>query len=371
MRVLLAGDRPNDRDQGRHAALRAGLECSSGDCVSLADLRLRLAREPDAHLVVVFLDPDPAAAARAIKAAAGQTRQPIYAVTGGAEGAVKDQAAAAGAAAVWPLERVREELLSSAEDLRRSGRIPDGRGRMISVVAAHAGAGVTTVATGLAFALTGDKPVCLAELGTGVPEMALALDLTPPHSLAELIHERDRVDVSMLREASARHPLGVDVLAYPPETLAPVPLGADGARDMQILLRSGYGWVVIDAGHAGETGAERLVCDSDAVVVVTRLDPPSLRLTRRFLRSLGEMGVREDRVVLAANRYGQAGLVPWRNAQDALRTTVAAWLPDDPKAVNKALADGRPLAQAARGGRLTRALSKLAAELRTRLAPAR
>ena len=85
MRVLLASDRLHDRDKGRRAALRIGLECAAADCVSLTDLRLRLSREPAVHMVVVYLDPDSAAATQAIKHAVEQTRQPIYAVTDGDE----------------------------------------------------------------------------------------------------------------------------------------------------------------------------------------------------------------------------------------------------------------------------------------------
>src|SRR5262249_31928911 len=143
MRVLLAGELPKDRELGRRAALRIGLDCAAADCVSLSDLRLRLAREPAAHMVVVFLDPNPDAAAQAIKWAADQTRQPIYAVTAHDDAVAGESAKAAGATDVWKLDDVREGLLTSSEGLRRDGRTPERRGRVIAVTAAQPGVGVT------------------------------------------------------------------------------------------------------------------------------------------------------------------------------------------------------------------------------------
>lgn len=366
MRVLIAGDRQSDRDQSRRAALRLGLECTATDCVPLADLRLRLAREPAVHLVVVCVDPDPAQAARAIKSAAGQTRQPIFAVTTNDEASVRESIEQAGATAVWTLNNARDGLLKATEELRRNGTLNERRGRLIAVTGALPGSGVTTIATGLAFALAGKSPVALAELSPGTPELALDLELTSRHSLADLIQAGDRLDASMIREAAAHHQAGVDVLAYAPETLTPEVLTAEVARDFQILLRVLYEWVVVDAGHLRPLEQDEVVRHADLVVLVARLDPPSLRLTRRYLQALVNLGMRADQLLVVVNRYGQSGQVAWRKAEEVLKAPVASWLPDDPKAVNRALVDGQPLVQVARGSKLTRELTRLATELRNR-----
>ncbi len=376
MRVLLAGDRPQDREQGRRAALRAGLECALTDCVPLADIRHRLSREPGTHLVVVFLEPDLDAATHAIRAAAGQTRQPIFAVTSNGTNTDPTQLVAdVGVAAVWHMDQVREKLLHSAEELRRSGRSPDVHGRVISVIGAQAGIGVTTVATGVAFGLVGKNAgsVILAELGMGIPELALDLDLVPRHSIADLVVASGRLDLSMLREAVARHEAGVDVLAYSPETMAASAIDEKLARDFEILLRSGYNWAVVDVGHMGGAGAgvEELVRQSDMIIVVTRLDPPALRMTRSLTRLLTQNGVPETSLMVVANRFGQAGQIAWRKAQEALRTDVKAWIPEDPRSINRALADGKPLVQVAGRARVTRELKKLAALVQSRFTAAR
>lgn len=369
MRVLLAGDRSQDRDQCRKAALRIGLDCGSADSVPLADLRMRLSREPAAHLVVVFLDPDPLAATKAIRAASEQSRQPIMAV-GAVDEATHEAVLAAGATDLWAPDGLREALLRKTEELRRDGKNPGRRGRIIAVTAAQPGVGVTTTAMGVAFALAGKTPVVLAELGTTVPEIALDLDLTPKHSLAELIRANDRMDASMVRNTVVKHEAGVDVLAYIPETLVSEPLGTAAARDIQILLRNLYDWVVLDAGPRHGIENEELIRHADRVLVITRLDPASLRLTRKYASTLVSNGLPADDLTIVANRYGQPGQVPWQKAEEVLHAKVQTWLPDDPRSVNKALTAGNPLIEAARWSRLTRELSRLAGMLRSQLTPA-
>ena len=118
----------------------------------------------------------------------------------------------------------------------------------------------------------------LAELGVAVPELALDLDLAPQHSLAELIQASERMDASMIRDTVVRHPAGVDVLAYLPDTPTAQPLDSQAARGFQILLRNLYDWVVLDAGHPHAEGTDELVRHADEVLIVARLDPPSPRL---------------------------------------------------------------------------------------------
>jgi pilus assembly protein CpaE len=372
MRVMFAGDRGHDRDEGRRAALRAGLECTATDCVPLADIRLRLAREPEPHIIVVDLGDHPEAAAASVRAAVEGVKQPVFAVVHGRPASSLD-AAALGVRAVWEPTAVREGLLAAANLLRKMGQVPDTRGRVVVVAAAHPGAGVTTVASGLAFALAQAKAgtVALVELTNATPEVALNLDLQPTYCFGDLIRESDRADVSMLRHAAVPHAAGVAVLAYSPETLVPEEVTPGLARDFHILLRSGFAWSVVDAGFGISPGTVALLAEADSAVIVTRLDPASLRLTRRYLARLAEREVPVEHVLVVANRYNQSGLVHWKKAEEALRRKVAAWLPDNPAAINAALRVGQPLVSATPRCGVHRQLKELVATLKKRFTTVR
>jgi pilus assembly protein CpaE len=235
----------------------------------------------------------------------------------------------------------------------------------VAVISAHPGAGVTTLATNLAFALADKYPgrVALAELGAGVPELALDLDLRPGHTAEELVSDWERMDSRMLRQTLAEHPGGVQILACAPEALAPVMLPQQAMRRTIVLLRSLFDHTILDLGYSLSASALEAMSLAEAVVVVVRLDIPSLRLGRRFLRQLAERGVPERKLQLAGNRYGQRGQLGWKNIEKALGASVLVWLPDDSAAVNEALNNGKPLVHTARRAKITRRIAQLAEHL--------
>jgi pilus assembly protein CpaE len=233
------------------------------------------------------------------------------------------------------------------------------------VVSANAGSGVTTVSSSLAFALGEQYPgrVLLAEIGTGVPELAIDLDIKAPYGVAELLRDRERMDSAMLRQTAVAHPGGVNILAYTAETLMPTPIDPATMRRLLVLFRSAYDFSVLDLGHGLSTSAHEAMQLAEAVVVVTRLDVPSLRLGRKYCRQLTKDGIPGEKLQIVANRYNQRGLVPWREVSTVLGLPVQAWVPDDPGTVNRALREGQPLRLASRRASITTSFAKLAKAL--------
>ena len=120
---------------------------------------------------------------------------------------------------------------------------------------------------------------------------------------------------------------------------------------------------VLDLGHdLGEEHFEALrLCDS--VVVVVRLDVPGLKHARRLVQELEQHGVPRARIQLVANRYGQKGQVPWKNAEEAVGLKFAGWISDDPGRVNAALNQGQPVVKTSGYAGITRRFHKLAEQL--------
>jgi pilus assembly protein CpaE len=205
--------------------------------------------------------------------------------------------------------------------------------------------------------------VSLLEMGRGAADLALALDLKPRHTVADVHQDHDRLDARMLRQSMLEHPGGVQILTQKSGALRVEPLAPHTVRKSVILLRTVYAVSVLDLGHdLGDEHYEALrVCDF--VVVVVRLDVPSLKHARRLLQELEARGVTRDRVRLVANRYGQRGQVAWKNAEEATGAKFAGWITEDVGRVNAALNQGRPLVQHARYAGITRRFYKLASQL--------
>lgn len=371
MRVIVAADRPTDREKCRVAALAAGLECEAGDCGDTAQLDGRLSRQPAAEVVLVALGDEPEAGLAALGRAAAVAGTLAVAVGRLDDPELIQRAIGAGARRYLDVDRLSEQLPVAVDTLGKEGVVDLRRGKVIAVVSAQPGSGVTTIATALAFAVAEEKvgSVALAEAGTGIPELALDLNVTPANGLDQFIGLSEEADAKMARAAAVDHKGGVAVLAYKAETLAPRPVQATEARRLLTVLRAAFDWVVLDLGHGADAGNAEFVAQADRVVAVTRQDVPAVRLTRRFLGRLTVAPA--DRLVLVANRYGQAGLLAWKKVEEGLRVPVKEWIPDDPAGVNAALTAGEPLATAARGSGVMKSARTLARELTKQLAAPR
>ena len=361
MRVILASENATPREQLRAQLLGAGLECEAADCVPFAGLDARFA-QTGADLVAVHVGADAVPALALIQKAMTRVSVPVLAIGHSGDPKLVIQALRGGAREYLDENNLREEMPAALEKLRQAGVIRFKVGRTIAVTACCPGSGVTTVASNLAFALAQKFPkqVVLTELATDVPALALALDLQPRHTVSELIRDWDRADPVMLRQGLAEHAGGVQVLAHAPETLTADPVEPPAMRHLGLLLRTLYDWTVLDLGHSAHAAGVEAMQLAEAVVVVTRLDVPALRLTRRYLQALEDRGIATERIRPVANFYGQSKQLAWKDAQDALGMPLVVWLPDDPASANQALNQGQPIVQLARRAKISKRILELA-----------
>lgn len=369
MRVVIAREAGVLRERLRQAVLGAGLRCAATDCVAFSELADRLAQAP-ADLILVGLGAELQRGLPVIEHAAALTQAPIFAIGLSCDSQQILQTLRKGAREYLHEDDLQTELLTALGKLRQSGGAPVQWGKIITVSGAMPGIGVTTVACNTAFALAATYPgrVVLAELGDGVPELALDLDLLPRHNLAELIGGWDRIDATLMRRALVEHSARLHVLAYPPETLQPTRMEPMAMRQLVAILRSMFAFTIVDLGHGIDATHLEALNLADRVVLVVRLDVPSVRLSRQYFQQLEELGVPRSKFHVAANRYGQRKQFPWKKAQDALGLPIAEWIPDDPAHVNQAINQGQPLIATAGRASITRSFADLAGRLNGKVA---
>ncbi len=362
MRTVVAFDHVDQRDWYRQMVLNLGLECGADDCVPYSKLHHRLV-EAEAELVLVAIGHEPHQGVEAIQGASAKVSTPILAIGATDDARQVLEVLRAGAREFIDIDNARDELLKALAKLRKTGAVSFRKGHTISVVGAIPGTGVTTVASGLAFALLARAPkqVVLAELGAGIPELALDLDLKPKNNVAEVLRDWDRMDLKTIRQALTEHASGMQVLADAPGTLESAPLQPAAGKHIVALLRSIADYVVVDLGHQIlNLGVQATLEFSDRVVVVFRLDVPSLRLTQVLLKKLIDRGTPLEKICLVGNRYGQRRQIAWRKAEETLGTKVAHWVPDDPGRVNYAINQGYSVLQGSRWAKIARTFDQIA-----------
>lgn len=364
MRVIIAQESTGVPEIVRRMLLQTGLECSASDCVPFGQLPVRLA-QGGVDLVLVQVEENAAAAHDALRQALPLTRAPLVAFGPSDDARRILDTMHHGAREYLDRDRLPETLEAALAKLRTSGAVTAGPGRIVGVLSATPGSGVTTVASNLAFVWADQyrDRVALAELDGDDASLALHLDLKPRFTPADVATGWQRMDAAFLRQSLTGHADGVQVLAHRADTLTPPELEPAAVRKTLLLLREMCAAAVLDLGHRlapEQCEALRLI---DKLVVPVLLDVPALRKARQLVHELIEQGVPRERLALVANRYGQRGQLQWKQAEEALGMPFVAYLPDDAAGLNRALNQGRPLVRLSRFGGLARRFAKLALTL--------
>ena len=366
MRAVIARDKQGQGadDDVRQGLMGLGLQCDPADCVAYADLGARLAQGA-VDLILVRVAPGAAAAQAAIRQALQLARARSW-LTGRCRTRTTSLGSdAAGHGNTWTRKTCASDLEAALGRLRLANEIDFGQGTVVTVAGATPGCGVTTLSTNLAFAWAQAQPgrVVLVEFGRPPADLAVNLDLAPHHAVTAVCARWQTLDVALVRQALVEHAGGVSVLAHVPETLHGAAIEPKAVHPLLVLLRSQFATTVLDLGHLLEGEHFEAMRQGDQVIVVVRLDVPGLRQTRRLLREMRDQGIARDRIQLVVNRYGQAGQVPWRQAEETLGASFLEYIPDDCGLANEALNHGQPLVLSAPRSRISRTLTRLAEQL--------
>jgi pilus assembly protein CpaE len=259
------------------------------------------------------------------------------------------------------------EAIDLATKRVRQTRTPEAgepKGRVISVLRASGGVGATTVAIHAALGLHKPKrkvtrKVALLDLDLQFGTVGLYLDLAGKASMLEILRAGGRLDGDLVRSAMVEHKSGLKVLTAPG---TPVPLDALSGETLGELLeiaRQEFDYVVVDLPHALTSWTDGLLARSDLLVMVTELNVPAIRQTKRMLDILNEEGLYTVPTVLALNRYRFTlfgGRLRRRQAEKALGRAFDHYLPNEYDTVVSALNQGVPITEIKRRSKFVRAV---------------
>lgn len=270
-----------------------------------------------------------------------------------------------------------QDILEAVESARlklRRARQSDSLGRVLSVTRAHGGMGATTLATHLALGLRSkhsrrdsQRSVLLIDFDLQFGDIGLMLDLPPKGELARIIREPGRLDQDLLQAATVEHKSGLAVLPAPIE---PVPLEALSQETVTQLLglaRETYDYVVVDLPLALPRWLEAVFSQTDKLYLVTQLNVPAIRQTRRLLDIIKDEALLDGRPNVVLNRY------VWRlserarlkQATKALGQPIDHFLPNDHRLALDAVNRGISLFEAGGRAKLCRTLNHLTGNLKT------
>ena len=214
-----------------------------------------------------------------------------------------------------------------------------GLGRLVTVFSAKGGCGKTTTATNLAAAMSkAGQRVCLVDLDLAFGDVAIALQLFPQRSIADLSTDSRGIDRKAAASVVTPHSPGLDTVLAPVEPGAAEQVTAAVVTELLQCLKTMYDVVVVDTPPAFTDQVLAAFDVSDHLALVTTLDVPALKNLKLTLETLDLLGYSRQRWNLVLNRSdSKVGLV-LDDVQKTLGTTVAAQIPSSravPASINR------------------------------------
>lgn len=256
-----------------------------------------------------------------------------------------------------------EELAGAVERLMRRTRVETERGDLVAVYSGKGGLGSTSIAVNIAQAFGAQKAdarVSLVDLVVTGGDVRVFLNLKPAYDLSHLIAKGSQVDAELLNSLLTPCPGGVWALpsGEAPEDEELFDSAAVGS--ILNLLRSHFAVTVADCEHHLSEGTLTALDAADRILLVTQLTVPALRSTQRSLAVFRRLGYDDNKVCIVVNRHQSADVLPVKDAEDLLQTSIYWKLPNDYRLSAASLTKGVPVALEDPGSKLARSYADLA-----------
>lgn len=218
-------------------------------------------------------------------------------------------------------------------------------GRVITFISNKGGVGKSTLAVNTAVGLAMRHPGCVL-LIDGSLQMGVAaalLDVQPESTLSDAAAERDRLDVTMIRQIATQTPFGVHLLAAPRDAIDAMEVDDALMSRIITLARRTYDFVIVDTFPMFDRVVVATLDLSDRAYVVMENVVPTLLGAVKLLEVLERIGFPAERQRLIVNRMQRiAGSLTLPNIAARMNRPIDHVLPFD-KRVITAANSGEPI----------------------------
>lgn len=258
-------------------------------------------------------------------------------------------------------------------DTRSASSRPAGRGSgtVVAVAGAKGGVGRTVLAVNLAVALEAAGAwTVLVDLDIEYGDVALALDIVPEFTLADVPAIIDKLEPALLGQSLTKHASGIRVLAAP---LRPGQRGrftADHVSRLLSVLKEMFDFVVVDLPRGLDDLTMAVLGAAHRTVLVTDAQLASVKNSRLALSTLRSREFDLEGLQVVLNNPVAAGQTVRSEVEAGLARDVTVVLPHE-KQVARAWLEGKTIFDAKPGSRLASEIRKMASRMLPEEAPGR
>jgi pilus assembly protein CpaE len=231
-------------------------------------------------------------------------------------------------------------------EARRQGSLPGQKGRVISLMGAKGGTGVTSLALHLALSLVRrhQQKVLLVDHHPTLGDAALCLGMNRhQYSFYELVHNMDRLDVDLLQGFLLQHPSGLEVLDSPQAIQSYSETPADAIEQTLSFLAENYQYIVVDCppGLSEDTCAS--IRQSDRLELIVTPELPAIQNAIRCIEYLTGLHYPSENIDIVLNRASRKNALTERDVESSLHREISVRVPNNYSQIVTSINAGMPL----------------------------
>ena len=259
----------------------------------------------------------------------------------------------------------REQLLQSIARIAGRRKEGHGGGRLVALVGAKGGMGVTMMAThlGAILARSHSRRTLLVDLHPAFGDAELYLGVLKfQYSFRDLAANADRLDTDLLQSFVVHHRSGLDLLAAPggprSSSLA-TPENIGASID---FLRRCYEVVLIDCPPGVSEDTRQAIYRADEIYLLGVPEIAAVRNLARLLEYFTRSGQPEGKIEVVINRWSKRNTITDEQIEEAIHAQISWKLPNQYYEVLHAITDGDPSGRSS-SSELARRLDQIAVQI--------
>ncbi len=205
-------------------------------------------------------------------------------------------------------------------EARRQSKLQVKKGRVVTLMGAKGGTGVTSLALHLALNLVQrhQKKCLLVDEHPTLGDASLYLGLgRHQYSFYELVHNTDRLDADLLQGFLSQHASGLDVLDSPEAFHAFPHASPEAIEHTLAFLTENYQFIIIDAPPGLTEDTCAAIRQSDRLAIVITPELPAIRNALRSIEYLTGLHYPEDSIDIVLNRYSRRSTLTEQEIEDS------------------------------------------------------
>jgi pilus assembly protein CpaE len=268
-------------------------------------------------------------------------------------------------------EKILTASLAAIEEKRQalvSGMaqpVAPAQKRLVAILGTRGGVGSSTIAVNCAWLIAEEQKITttLLDLDLQYGTIALSLDIEPTRGLREALENPGRIDSLFIRSAAAKLSDRLAVMAAEESVDDDVRYDDSAIALLFDELHRQSDCIVVDLPRSAARVRTKVLGLATHVVLVTDMTLAGLRDAIRKMGVAQQAAPGARLFVVGSRVLSKDGNLNRAEFEKALGHRIDFLLPEEPKAVQTAATNGKPLAIAAKGSRLVGQLRLIAKEI--------